>query len=174
MITSQCCPYCQQADETELHILWECTEWATARDPHLANVHALAVKVPQLPPFDRWPPRLKMSGLLPEIEPPVNRQVEQHNLPFIRALHVMFVSVLAARKLRDQQTPKLFPTVRPQTHSAYPYHQLAPCRPPPGAPCLPAQPQSAHLAMGKALLGTPTGLAARTAVDGWHRHNVLH
>ena len=109
--TSQCYPYCQQADEKGLHIVWECTEWAAARDPHLANVHALAAKVSELPPFDKWPRCLKISGLLPEIEPPVNRQVEQHDLPFIQALHVMFVWVPAARKLRDQQTPNLFPTL---------------------------------------------------------------
>ena len=102
MITSQCCPDCKQADETEQHILWECAEWAAAKDRHIANVRALAAKVPDLPPYDRWPPCLKISGLLPEIEPPVNKQVEQHELPFIQALHAMFVAILAARKLRDQ------------------------------------------------------------------------
>ena len=46
----------------------------------------------------------------------------------------MFVAILAARKLRDQQAPKLFPTVLPQVRSAYPYHQLvAPMPPPPPA-----------------------------------------
>ena len=49
MITPQRYPYCQQ---TELHILWECTEWSVARDLHIANVRALAAKVPDLPPFD--------------------------------------------------------------------------------------------------------------------------
>ena len=175
MITSQCCPYCQQADETEQHILWECAEWATTRDLHIANVRALAAKVPDLPPFDRWPPRLKISGLLPEVEPPLNRQVEQHDLPFIHALHAMFVAILAARKLRDQQAPKLFPTVRPQARSAYPYHQLVgPIPPPPGAPGMPTQPHRTHLAMGKALSGRPAGLAASDTVDGRHRHSVLH
>ena len=76
MITSQCCPYCQQTDETKQHILWECVEWAAARDLHIANVRAFVAKVPDLPPFDRWPPCLKITGLLAEIEPPVNRQVE--------------------------------------------------------------------------------------------------
>ena len=38
MINSQCCPYCKQANETEEHILWECAEWAAARDLHIANV----------------------------------------------------------------------------------------------------------------------------------------
>ena len=51
MITSQCCPYYQQADEIKLHILWECREWCAALDLHLANIHALAAKVPELPPF---------------------------------------------------------------------------------------------------------------------------
>ena len=83
-----------------------------------------AAKVPDLPPFDKWPPCLKISGLLLEIEPPVQRQVEQHELPFRQALRAMFVAILAARKLRDQQAPKLFPTVRPQARSAYPYHRL--------------------------------------------------
>ena len=131
MITTQYCPYCKPADETELRILWECAEWAAAKDLHIANVRALAAKVPDLPPYDRWPPCLKISGLLPEIEPPVNKQVEQHDLPFIQALRAMFVAILAARKLRDQQTPKLFPTVRPQARSAYPYHQLVGPMPPP-------------------------------------------
>ena len=76
MITSQCCPYCKQADETEKHILWDCAKWAAARDVHIANVRALAAKVPDLPPYDKWPPCYKISGLLPEIQPPVNRQVE--------------------------------------------------------------------------------------------------
>ena len=61
----------------------------------------------------------------------MNRQVEKHDLPFIQALHAMFVAILAARKLRDQQAPKLFPTVRPQARSAYPYHQLVGPMPPP-------------------------------------------
>ena len=95
MITSQCCLYCQQANETELHILWECIEWAAARDLHIANVRALAANVPDRPRFDRWPPCLKISGLLPEIEPLVNRQVEQRDLSFIQALHAMFVAILA-------------------------------------------------------------------------------
>ena len=124
MITSQCCPYCKQADETELQL-------AAARDLYIANVCALAAKVPDLPPCDRWPPCSKISGLLPEIEPPVNRQSQQHNLPFIQALHAMFVAILAARKLQDQKAPKLFPTVRPQGRSAYPYHQLVGPMPPP-------------------------------------------
>ena len=136
MITSQCCPYCQQADENEQHILWECVEWVAAKDLHIANVRVLAAKVPDLPPFDRWPPCLKINGLLPEIEPPVNKQVEQHNLPFIQALHAMFVAILVARKLRDQQAPKLFPTVRPQARSAYPYRQLVPPPPPVRLVCL--------------------------------------
>ena len=131
-INSQCYLYCQHADETELHILWECTEWATAGDPHIANVHTLAAKVPDLPLFDRWPPCPKISRLLPEIEPPVNRQVEQNGLPFIQALHAMFVAILVARKLRDQHAPKLFPTVRPLARTAYPYHQpVGPMPPPP-------------------------------------------
>ena len=140
MITSQCCPYCQQADETEQHILWECAEWAAARNLHIANVRALAAKVPDIPPFDKWPSCLKISGLLPAIEPPTNRQVEQHDLPFIQALHAIFVAILAARKLRDQQAPKLFPTVCPQACSANPYHQLVgPIPPPP-----PARPVCLH------------------------------
>ena len=122
MIASQCRPYCQQADETDEHILLECIEWAAARDQHIANVRALAAKVPDLPPFDRRPLCLKISGLLLEIQPPVNRQVEQHGLLFIQALHAMFVAILAERKLRDQQAPKLFPTVRPHARNAYPYH----------------------------------------------------
>ena len=132
MTTSQCCPSRQQAKETGLLILRECTKWVAARDLHLANVHALAPKVLDLPLFDRWPLCLKISGLLPKIEPPVNQMVEQHGLPFVQALHVMFLSLLVARKLRDQQAPKHFPTVRPQTHTPYFYHQLV--RPMPPSP----------------------------------------
>ena len=61
----------------------------------------------------------------------MNRQVEQHKLPFIQALHAMFVAILAARKVRDQQAPELFPTMCPQARSAYPYHQLVGFMPPP-------------------------------------------
>ena len=139
MITSQCCPYCQQADETEEHTLWACAKWAAARDLHIANVRALAAKVPDLPPFDRWPPCLKIGGLLPDIEPPVNTQLEQHDLPFIQVLHAMFVASLAARKLRDQQAPKLFPTMCSQARSAYPYHQMVGPMPPPPPNKVPSQ-----------------------------------
>ena len=188
--------------ETEPHIFWECDEWAAARDLHIANVRALGAKVPDLPPFDRWPPCLKICSLLPEIEPLVNKQVEQHDLPFIQALHAMFVAILAVRKLRDQQAPKLFPTVCPQARSAHPYHQLVGPMPPlprrarlglrrcacdtgayaspvsvgswPSAPGMPTQPHRTHLAMGKALSGRPTGLGASATVDGRHRHTVFH
>ena len=56
--------------------------------------------------------------------PPINRQVEQHDLPFILALRAMFVSVLAAQKIHDQKSPKLFPKVRADSARAYPCQQL--------------------------------------------------
>ena len=140
MISSPCCPYCQQVDETEQHILWECIECAAARDLHIAHVRALAAKVPNLPPFDRWPPCLKISGLLPEIEPRVNRQVEPHDLPFIQSLRAMFVAMLAARKPRDQQAPKFFPTgARRRAEHIPTISWWAPCPPPP-----PARPVCLH------------------------------
>ena len=98
LITSPLCPYCKATDETEEHILWHCTAWAQARDTHIQQVHTLAAKIPELPPFAAWPPCLKISGLAPDLPAPINRQVEQHDLPFILALHAMFVSVLAAQK----------------------------------------------------------------------------
>ena len=70
----------------------------------------------------------------------MNKQVEQHDLPFIQALHAIFVAISAAHKLRDQQALKLFPIVHPQARSAYPYHQLVgPIPPPP-----PARPVCLH------------------------------
>ena len=72
MIASPQCPYCRSPDETERNILWECPQWATTRDLH-KHVLAPAGKVAELPPFDSWPPCLKLSGLLPEVEAQVNR-----------------------------------------------------------------------------------------------------
>ena len=91
----------------------------------------------------------------------MNRHVKQHDLPFIQTLHVMFVAILTARKLRDQQAPKLFPTVRPQARSAYPYHRLVGPMPspPPGALGMHPQPHCAHLTMGKGFSGGPSSLA---------------
>ena len=99
MITSPLCPYCQQETETEEHILSHCSSWSFARDPHKPHVLRLTDKIPELPPLCSWPPCLKLCGLAPELPAPVNRQVGQHNLPFLSALHTMYVAVLAARKL---------------------------------------------------------------------------
>ena len=51
LITSPLCPYSKATDETEEHILWHCTKWSQARDTHIQQVHALAAKIPELPPF---------------------------------------------------------------------------------------------------------------------------
>ena len=91
---------------------------------HIQQVHTLAAKIPELPPFAPWPPCLKISGLVPDLPAPINRQVEQHDLPFILALHTMFVSVLAARKIHDKNSPKLFSKVRADLARAYTCQQL--------------------------------------------------
>ena len=67
LITSPLCPYRKATDETEEHILWHCTAWAQAWDTHIQQVHALAAKIPELPPFPAWPPCLKISGLAPDL-----------------------------------------------------------------------------------------------------------
>ena len=101
-----------------------CTAWAQARDAHIQQVHTLVAKIPELPLFTAWPPCLKIIGLAPNLPAPINRQVEQHNLPFILALHTMFISVLVAQKIHDQKTPKLFPKARADSARAYPCQQL--------------------------------------------------
>ena len=42
---------------------------------------------PGAPPLTAWPPCLKISGVAPDLPAPINRQVEQHDLPFILALN---------------------------------------------------------------------------------------
>ena len=115
---------------------------------------------------------LENQRLLPEIEPPVNSQVEQHDLPFIQALHAMFVAILAARKVGTQTLPHGAPASAQRISLPSAGGPHAP--PPPGAPGMPTQPHRTHLAMGKALSGRPTGLAAGATVDGRQRHSVLH
>ena len=108
LITSPLYLYCKATDETEEHILLHCKAWSHACDTHIQQVHALAAKIPQLHPFLAWSPCLKISGLAPDLPAPINRQVEEHALPFILALHTMFVSVLAARKYTIITTPSSF------------------------------------------------------------------
>ena len=50
--------------------------------------------------------------------------MEQHDLLFIVALHTMYVSLLGARKIHDQNTPKFFPKIRMDSAKAYPCQQL--------------------------------------------------
>ena len=63
----------------------------------------LAHKIPELPSFPHRP--------VADLPATRNRQVKQHDLPFMQALHTMYVSVLAARKVQYQQSPKVFPRV---------------------------------------------------------------
>ena len=94
------------------------------------------------PPFSVCPPCLKISGLAPDLPAPINRQVVLHDLPFILALHTIFVSVSAARKIHDQNTPKLFPKLRVDSLSQgipMPAAGGTPTPHPRGTDCLAAQ-----------------------------------
>ena len=55
---------------------------------------------------------------------PVTRQERNTSLEFLQAIHVMYVAILAARKIRDEQTPMLFPCARHVRQIGYPYLQL--------------------------------------------------
>ena len=124
LITSPLCPYCKATDETEEHILWHCTAWAQARDTHIQQSACTRSKNPGASPLSGVAPLPQNHELSPGPPAPINRQVEQHDLPFIPALHTMFVSVLAARKKHHQNTPRLFPKARVDSARAYPCQQL--------------------------------------------------
>ena len=55
---------------------------------------------------------------------PVNRQERNTSLEFLQAIHAMYVAILAARKIRDEQAPMLFPSARHVRQTGYPYQQL--------------------------------------------------
>ena len=55
---------------------------------------------------------------------PVNRQERNISLEFLQAIHAMYVAILAARKIRDEQAPMLFPSARHARQTGYPYQQL--------------------------------------------------
>ena len=110
--------------ETEQHIFWFCEAWQTIRDSHTANIEHLAQQFPGLEQTSNWPPCLLTCGLAPEIPLPVTRQERNTSLEFLHTIHVMYVAILAARKIRDEQTPLLFPTARHVRQTGYPYQQL--------------------------------------------------
>ena len=113
-----------KAAETEQHIFWFCEAWQTIRDSHTPNIEHLAQQFPGLEQTSHWPPCLLTCGLAPEIPLPVTRQERNTSLEFLQAIHVMYVAILAARKIRDEQTPLLFPTARHVKQTGYPYQQL--------------------------------------------------
>ena len=118
------CPFCGKAAETEQHIFWSCEAWHSIRDSRSPNIEHLAQQFPGLERTAHWPPCLLTCGLAPDMPLPVNRQERNTSLEFLQAIHAMYVAILAARKIRDEQAPMLFPSARHVRQTGYPYQQL--------------------------------------------------
>ena len=97
---------------------------AQHRDPHSPNIEHLAQQLPGLERTAHWPPCLLACGLAPDMPLPVNRQERNTSLEFLQAIPAMYVAILAARKIRDEQAPVLFPLARHVTQTGYLYQQL--------------------------------------------------
>ena len=124
MRPSSDCPFCGKAAEIEQHIFWSCEAWQTIRDSHTPSIEHLAQQFPGLERTAHWPPCLLTCGLAPDISLPVNRQERNTSLEFFQAIHAMYVAILAARKIRDEQARMLFPSARHVRQTGYPYQQL--------------------------------------------------
>ena len=118
------CPFCSKAAETEQHIFWSCEAWHNIRDSHSPNIEHLAQQFLGLERSAHWPPCLLTCGLAPDMPLPVNRQDRNTSVEFLQAIHAMYVAILAARKIRDEQAPMLFPSARHVRQTGYPYQQL--------------------------------------------------
>ena len=106
------------------HIFWSCEAWQTIRDSHTPDIEHLAQQFPGLEQTAHWPPCLLACGLAPDIPLPVTRQERNTSLEFLQAIHGMYVAILASRKIRDEQTPMMFPSARHVRQTGYPYQQL--------------------------------------------------
>ena len=113
-----------RAAETGQHIFWSCEAWHNIRDSHSPNIEHLARQFPGPERTAHWPPCLLMCGLAPDMPLPVNRQERNTSLEFLQAIHAMYVAILAARKIRDEQAHMLFPSARHVRQTGYPYQQL--------------------------------------------------
>ena len=128
---SPVCPYCQAEAEMEAHILWRCAAWRHIHDPLMTTVRRLAADLQDLPAEPNWRPCLKLCGLARPLEI-FPAPLKEASLLFLISLHMAYVAILTARKLRDQKYPALFTGC---THSnrlnVYPHHQLVGTLPPP-------------------------------------------
>ena len=121
--TSSACPFCNASPEDEEHILWHCVAWDHVRDPLLALVHTALSQLPELPPPGQWPACLRRCGLAPEISTEAIKSGAAFT--FMRAVHSMYVCIIAARKKRDAHSPSIFAGYRmSQQVRQYPYQQL--------------------------------------------------
>ena len=64
ILQSDMCPFCRGAPETELHILWDCLRWESARRTWMPWVLQEAKALPALALPAAWPVCLKATGLL--------------------------------------------------------------------------------------------------------------
>ena len=87
------------------------------------TVKRLAADLQELPTELNWAPYLKLCGLAPPLETSPT-PMKEASLAFLILLHTAYVTILAARKLRDQRQPALFTG---RTHSnrlhVYLHHQ---------------------------------------------------
>ena len=121
--TSSACPFCNASPEDEEHILWHWVAWDHVHDPLLALVHTALSQVPELPPSGQWPACLRQCALAPEISTEAIKSGAAFS--FLRAVHSMYVCIIAARKKRDAHSPSIFAGYRlSQQVRQYPYQQL--------------------------------------------------
>ena len=167
MRDSPLCPYCKQPPETEEHMPWQCPEWTLARYPLPVDVRTQAAELPHLRAEFAWPPCLKLCGLPPPPPLPTCPQpVKDNAITFLLALHRMYIAVLAARKLRRQKQPALFPCRRLSSGlCAYPYQQPRPVAQAGEAPYfITGHTHSEKLAVGTAFHDRFTAMATGPAV----------
>ena len=93
--TNSACPHCGAAHEDEVHVLWDCLEWESARETWRPWLSDAATAIPHLGPPDQWPSCLRKAGLFPlRLVQGVDRGLLDE---FLYRLSGMYLAVLAAR-----------------------------------------------------------------------------
>ena len=100
MRTNSACPHCGAAHEDEVHVLWDCSEWESARGTWRPWLNEAATAIPHLGPPDQWPWWLRKAGLFPlRLAHGVDRGLPDE---FLYRLYGMYLAVLAARMAPSQ------------------------------------------------------------------------
>ena len=125
MQTNSACPHCGAAHEDEVHVLWDCPEWESARETWRPWLSDTATAIPHLGPPDQWPSCLRKAGLFPlRLAQGVDRGLMDE---FVYRLYGMYLAVLAGRIAASQgdqpgHGDSLFPDQpRPRPRNPYPW-----------------------------------------------------